>query len=382
MTERFRIGRLGALAVALVLILTAAACGGDDDEGGDGGDGGGGGDAAQGEYGEVKIVLSGATVEDKIPQSGAWRFGPEFGFADQDASDIQAIESHATASQLFLSGRADVMEGTFIVAAQLVQEGQDVRAFCPEEIDTLEHLVGVGIDDIADITDPDIRVGVDSPGGLINYLMNHVFRAKGLTNEDGEPLITDDLENVKILEDGGLRLAALAQDEIDVGSLDLFEQAQLEKQVGGTEEDFALLSVTAQDIEDAVGSVFIAKKEWIDEDPDRAAAFCATILKATRTLATDVDEYLEWAEDVSALEFDEKIQREVWAFSRENGVWPYDGSILNPDTVATDLEVLVDSGLLEEAALDLEFEDIVDTGPSEQATEMVGGPADDVSDLE
>jgi ABC-type nitrate/sulfonate/bicarbonate transport system substrate-binding protein len=379
MAERFRIGKLGVLAVALILIITAAACGGDDDDGGDGGDDGG--DAAEGEYGEVKIVLSGASVEDKIPQSGAWRFGPDFGFADQDEGDIQAIESHATASQLFLSGRADVMEGTFIVAAQLVQEGQDVRAFCPEEIDTLEHLVGIGIDDLADITDPDIRVGVDSPGGLINYLMNHVFRAKGLTNEDGDPLITDDLENVKILEDGGLRLAALAQGEIDVGSLDLFEQAQLEKQVGD-EKDFNLLSVTAQDIDDAVGSVFIAKKEWIDEDPDRAAAFCAMILKATRTLAVDEDEYLEWAEEVSALEFDEEIQRDVWAFSRENGVWPYDDSILNPDTVAADLEVLVDSGLLEEAVLDLEFEEIVDVGPAQQATEMVGGPADDVSDLE
>ncbi len=380
MAERIRFKTLRAVAATLILMVVAAACAGGDDDGGGGG--GGGGDAAQGEYGEVKIVLSGASVEDKIPQSGAWRFGPEFGFSDQDESDIQAIESHATASQLFLSGRADIMEGTFIVAAQLVQEGQDVRAFCPEEIDTLEHLVGIGIDDLADITDPDIRVGIDSPGGLINYLMNHVFRARGLTNDEGEPLTTDDLENVKILEDGGLRLAALAQDEIDVGSLDLFEQERLARQVGGEEGDFNLLSVTAQDIEDAVGSVFIAQKEWIDENPDRAAAFCAMIFKATRTLAGDVDEYLEWAEEVTALEFDEKIQREVWAFSRENGVWPYDASIFNPETVATDIEVLVDTGLLEESTLDLEFEEIVDPGPAQQATEMLGGPVEDVSELE
>jgi NMT1/THI5 like len=375
MAERVRFKKVGAVAATLILILVSAACGGDDE--GDGADE----NAAEGEYGEVKIVLSGASIEDKIPQSGAWRFGPDFGFDDQDESDIQAIESHATASQLFLSGRVDIMEATFVVVPQLVQEGQDVVAFCPEEIDTLEHLVGVGIDDLEDITDPDIRVGVDSPGGLINYLMNHVFRARGITNEEGDPLTTDDLENVKILEDGGLRLAALAQGEIDVGSLDLFEQEQLEKQVG-EEGDFNLLSVTADDIEDAVGSVFIAKREWIEEDPDRAAAFCAMILKATRTLAMDEEEYLEWAEEVTALEFDEAVQREVWAFSRENGVWPYDGSILNEETVATDLEVLVDSGLVEESALDLDYEELVDPGPSEQATEMVGGPADSVEDLE
>lgn len=358
----------------MVVVLVGAACGGDGD--GDGTQQGGDGEA---EYGEVSIVLSGASVEDKIPQSGAWRLGPEWGFSDQDAGDIQAIESHATAAQLFLSGQVDVMEATFIVTAQLVQEGQDVRAFCPEERGTLEHIMGVGISDISEITDPDVRVGIDSPGGLINYLMNHLFRNEGLTNDEGEPLTTDDLENVQILEDGGLRLAALAQGEINVGSLDLFEQQELKERAADL--DVNVLSVTAQDIDEAIGSVFLARTEWIEEDPDRAAAFCAMILDGIRTLATDEEMYLEWAEDVTALEFDEAIQREVWAFSRENGVWPYDTSHINPETVAADLEVLVASGLLEESALELTFEDLVDPEPGERATEMVGGPADSVDDL-
>ena len=371
--------KMAGLAAALALVLTGAACG--DDAGDDGTQG----DTQQGtdgeaDYGEVKIVLSGASLEDKIPQGGAWRLGPEWGFSEQSEESVQAIESHATASQIFLSGQADVMEATFIVAAQLVQEGQDVRAFCPEEIDTLEHIMGVGISDISQITDPGVIVGIDSPGGLINYLMNHLFRAKGITNSDGEPLTTDDLENVQILEDGGLRLASLAQGEINVGSLDLFEQDQLQRRAADL--DVNVLSVTAQDIDNAVGSVFIARTEWLQENPERAAAFCAMILDATRTLALDVDTYLEWAEDISALEFDEEVQRRVWEFSRENGVWPYDNSILNPDTVAADIEVLVDTGLLEESALELSFEDLVDPGPAEQATEMVGGPASSVEDLE
>ena len=126
-----RSSKIAALAATLALVLTVAACGDD------AGDGGTQGDTQQGtdseaDYGEVKIVLSGASLEDKIPQSGAWRLGPEWGFSEQSESSVQAIESHATASQIFLSGQADVMEATFIVAAQLVQEGQDVRAFCPE----------------------------------------------------------------------------------------------------------------------------------------------------------------------------------------------------------------------------------------------------------
>ncbi len=374
MAERGRAPKL--LAVAAVLVLIATACGGDED------DPSATGDTVAGEanYGEVKIVLSSSGVEDKVPQAGAWRFGADFGFPDQDEGDIQAVESHATATQLFFSGEADVLEATFIVVPQLVEQGQDVKAFCPEEVDTLEHLMGVGISDIADITDPDIRVGIDSPGGLINYLMNHVFRARGLTDDAGEPLTVDDLENVIILEDGGLRLAALASGDINVGSLDLFEQEALTKQLGD-EADVNVLSVTAQDIDSAVGSVFIAKTEWIEEDPARAAAFCAMVLHSTRTLAGDFDMYLEWATEMSALEPDVELTRAVWEFSRTNGVWPYDASALAEEIVTTDIQVLVDSGLLEESALSLAYEDLVDPGPAEQATEMLGGPVEDVSEL-
>jgi hypothetical protein len=374
MAERVRVPKLLAV-VAVIVAVVAAACGGDDDA--EPQAGGGGGEV---DYGEVKVIFSG-DLEDKVPQAGAWRFGPEFGFSEQDVDDIRAVESHATAAQILLAGHADVLEATFIVTAQLVQQGQPVKAFCPEEVDTQEHLVGVGISDLADITNPDIRVGIDSPGGLINYLMNHVFRARGLTNDEGDPLTVDDLENVKILEDGGLRVAALASDEIDVGSLELDDIADLKKQLGD-DTDINILSVTAEDIDDAVGSVFMAKTEWIEEDPDRAAAFCASALKSTRTLAGDFETYLEWATEASGLEVEESDLRTNWEFIREHEVWPFDADVLNAEAVATDIDVLIDSGLLEASASELSFEDLVDLGPAEQAVEMLGGPIEDISELE
>jgi hypothetical protein len=377
MTRTIRIRRsLAAVATGLVLIV-AAACGSGEDTS-SGSEGGGGGEK---DYGELKIVLSGSSLEDKVPQVGAYRFGPEFGFSEQSLDDYQAIDSHATAAQIFLSGRADLMEGTFVVVPQLIQEGQDVKAFCPEEVDTLEHLTGAGITDLQDITDPGIRVGVDSPGGLINYLMNHVFRARGITNDAGEPLTVDDLENVKVLEDGGLRLAALAADEVDVGSLDLFEQAELEKRLG-EKEPFSVLSVTADDIDAAVGSVFIARTEWLKEDPERAAAFCASILKGLRTAAADFDTYLEWAKETTELEVDVEVQRAVWEFSRSKNVWPYDADPLEEDVVETDMEVLIDSGLIEPSSAELTYEDLVWRDAVDKAVEMLGGPIGDYTELE
>jgi hypothetical protein len=365
------------LAAVAVAVLITAACGEESSPPATGG----GGDTGEKDYGEVKIVLSGSSLEDKVPQVGAYRFGPEFGFSQQSIDDYQAIDSHATAAQIFLSGRADIMEGTFVVVPQLIQEGQDVKAFCPEEVDTLEHLAGVGISDLQDITDPGIRVGVDSPGGLINYLMNHVFRAQGITNDQGEPLTVDDLENVKVLEDGGLRLAALVSNEIDVGSLDLFEAAELRKQVGA-QGDFNVLSVTANDIDKAVGSVFLAKTEWLEEDPERAAAFCASILKGTRTAGADFDTYLEWAKETTKLEVDEEVQRAVWKFSRSKNVWPYDADPFEEDVVAEDIDVLIDSGLLEAAAADLAYEDLIYRDAVDRAVEMLGGPIGNYKELE
>ena len=64
----------------------------------------------------------------------------------------------------------------------------------------LKCLAIVGLKDkitsLDQITDPDIRVAVDSPGGLVNFIMNLVFKEKGLG------ITVNDLENVTILGDG------------------------------------------------------------------------------------------------------------------------------------------------------------------------------------
>jgi hypothetical protein len=96
------------------------------------------------------------------------------------------------------------------------------------------------VTELSQVKDPSVRVGVDSSGGLINFIMNAVFRSRGLG------ITVDDLKNVKVLEDGSLRLAGLASGQIDVGSLDPFEKAQLERQVG--EKNVHVLSVTAGDM--------------------------------------------------------------------------------------------------------------------------------------
>lgn len=340
-------------AVALV----AAACGGDGDGGGAGGEGGD----------EAAVVRHAAssTADAYIPQYRAPElFGDQFGISTED--HLTQFESHATGTQVILSGRAEVGSGSLIQAVQLVQEGQDFELFCPIQKDSTEHIVGLTnrITSLDQITNPDIRVAVDSPGGLINFIMNLVFRERGLD------LITDDLQNVAVLEDGSLRLAALAAGDVDVGSVDLFEVADLRAEVG--EDAVTVLSVVAEDTE-FLANVAWAPTDWLAENPEVAARYCATVLYSNRQLASDFEQYRSVLEQYVQGDVPEATTRTNWEFAREHIVWPYNTDVLNEETVATQIEVAIDSGLLDESSADFTFDDLVNTEVLDMAMEFVGG---------
>jgi ABC-type nitrate/sulfonate/bicarbonate transport system substrate-binding protein len=343
--------RLIALAAALGLV--AAACGDDGDGGGGGGD-------------EPIQMATTSTGHAYVGQFHASElFGDRFGLPG--ANELTEFEDESTAIQVLVSGEADVLAGALTGLTQLIEQGQDLKAFCPVQVDSTEHLAGLtdAITSLDQITDPDIRVAVDSPGGLVNFIMNLVFLEKdfGIT--------VDDLENVTVLGDGSQRLAALAAGEVDVGSVDLFELPDLEEQVGA--ENVTVLSVTAEDA-DFIANVLIAKTEWLDENTDLAARQCASILYSNRVLASDFEQYTSAVDTYVEGGVGEEIIQTNWDFAREFSIWPYNTDVLNEEAISTFIDVAIQSGLLEASASELTFEDVVDTRPMEMAMEMLGGP--------
>jgi ABC-type nitrate/sulfonate/bicarbonate transport system substrate-binding protein len=346
--------RLIALAAAVGLV--AAACG--DDGGGGGGDGGG----------EIEPVHM-ATTSTGHAYVGQFHavdlFGDQFGLPE--GNELTEFEDESVAIQVLVSGEADLLAGALSGLTQLIQEDQDLKAFCPVQVDSTEQLAGLtdAITSLDQITDPNIRVAVDSPGGLVNFIMNLVFQEKGLG------ITVNDLQNVTVLGDGSQRLAALAAGEVDVGSVDLFELPDLEKQVGA--ENVTVLSVTAEDA-DFIANVLIAKTEWLDENTDLAARWCASVLYSNRVLASDYDQYKDAVDTYVEGGVDEEIIRTNWEFARKYSVWPYNTDVLNSEAISTFIDVAIESGVLEESARELTFEDVVDTRPMEMAMEMLGGP--------
>lgn len=343
------------IGLIAVIAMVAVACGGDaktTDEGG---------------APLVRLAASSSGEAYVGQYRAAQEYGDLVGISTEDA--LTEFESHATAAQVTLAGRADINSGGLTQLLQLIQEGQDFRAFCPVQKDSTEHLVGrtEAITSLDQITDPNVRVAVDSPGGLINFIMNLVFRERGMD------ITVDDLQNVTILEDGGLRLSALAADEVDVGSVDLFEVADLRDQVG--EDAITVLSVTAADA-DFMANIYFAPKEWLDENTDVAGAYCAATLYANRLQASNLEEYERVVNKYIEGGVPNDVTEGIWNFARENEIWPYNTDVLDEEAVRTVIEVSVASGLLDESTLDLTFEDVVDTRPMDIANDLLGGPID------
>ena len=356
-----------ALCLITACLLVTMACGDDDDpEASTDTTAAGVTTTASGSEPIVVRHAASSTADAYIPQYRAPElFGDKFGISTED--ELQMFESHATASQVMVSGGADVGSGSVTQAIQLMEQDVDMKLFCPLQSDSTEHLVGITskISDIQNITDPNIRVAIDSPGGLVNYIMNQIFFDLGMD------LTVDDLENVSVLEDGSLRLSALASGDVDVGSVDLFEIADLQEQIGA--EEVTVLSVAAED-SDFLANVLWAPTDWLAENAEVAGAFCATVLYSNRALASDIEQYKAALDKYTTTPVPEEIVQGNWDFARKYEVWPYNADSLNEELINNQIQVSVASGLLEESASDLTFADIVDPRPMEIAMELLGGP--------
>ena len=348
-----------ALALVAAMMLLAAACGGGEE--GNGGEG----NAGSSEPAVVRHA-AGSTADAYIPQYRAPElFGDLFNISTDE--HIQLFEEGALAAQVLASGDAEVASGGLTNMVQLLETGQEVKVFCPTQKDSTEHLVGrtEKITSIEEITNPDVRVAVESAGGFLNLLMNLVF-----LNRDMD-ITTDDLTNTVILEDGSLRLAALAAGDVDVGSLDLFEQAELKAELGANA--VTILSVVAKDVE-FLSNVIWANTDWLEQNKEVAARYCATVLYSNRTLASDFDQYVDALDRfVEGGAGDKEVARTNWEFARQYEIWPYNTSVLDEEVIADQLKVSVDTGIIEEASGQLAFEDVVDTEVLELAQEYVGG---------
>jgi ABC-type nitrate/sulfonate/bicarbonate transport system substrate-binding protein len=289
---------------------------------------------------------------------GPITYGPEFGL-NMTADDFTIFDSHATATQSALAGQADIVGGSFISHLLLRERGQDFRVFCSFiNLDDFVIAGRNGVTEIDQLFDPEVRVAVDSPGGAAEIILNSMLQAAGT----GKTVA--DIPNTNILESSGLRTSAYVADEVDATVIHLPQFRQAAEQI----PDAVIITTQYGDVPIFIKEAYAAPADWLDENLDTAAAFCASVIKASRELPEDFELYQAAVDQFVGEPPDEAELQEVFDLISQYEFWPTDGG-LDPEAVTFMAEMAVTAGVLEEVPDPAE---VVDRRAIEQALQMLG----------
>lgn len=346
---------LQAAAASSVLVLLPA-CGDDDVVPGDTSAGG-----TEPANLKVRIAYTAGTFPSIVNgKVGPLDYGPRFGL-DISESDLLTFDSHATATQAVLAGEAAVIAGSFTSTMLLIQRGQDFKYFCPFSNGNDLLLVGTrNVDTIEKITDRSTRIGIDSVGGLVNFVTNALLSAKGV-NQNVEKL------NTQIIEDSPLRTAALVNGDIDAALVHQYDLPDMREALGA--ENVHVLATLWEDVEGIVFETFAARSSWIDDNLETATALTKAMLTANRELSKDFERYKKGVNDyVEGGVQDEEVVRTIWDLARQHEFWSFNGD-LSQESLQFTVDVAKQSGILKG---DASVADVVDRRAMDAAIADIG----------
>jgi ABC-type nitrate/sulfonate/bicarbonate transport system substrate-binding protein len=351
-------GIRAALSLGLVIGLgsAAVACGGDD---------GGGSGAAAGASAEKPLRIAHTSSVDPGEIAGyvaPIEYGDKVGLVKTGKGDLETFDSHATATQVLLSGKADIIGGSFVSDLQVIERGVPIKSFCP--MSSGFAAVIVGRDEVTDLQyladHKDTPVAIESAGGPVNFFFDLVLAAKGTG------MTTQEFTDAKILEDSPERVSALANGDVKATLINFFQLPDLQKQLGG--KLHVLSDVMADVGQGGIFLTFAARQDWLDKNRDTAARFCASVLTANKALTEDFDAFKAMADKYITPKVDEATLRTNWEAVKKYELFPF-GNSLTPEAVDQVVQTAVKTGILKEGVT---YDQAVDSAVVEQAVKLVG----------
>jgi ABC-type nitrate/sulfonate/bicarbonate transport system substrate-binding protein len=353
--------RRGRIAVLLAFALAASsvvvACGGDDGGGGDSG-------SAASSQTKLRVVHSSSLDPGEIAGFvGPIEYADQVGLKPLTPGDEKTLDSHATATQVLLSGKADIIGGSFVSDLQVIEQGVPIKAFCPfssgfaavivgrDEVDSLDYLA----------QHKDTPVAIESAGGPVNFFFDLVLQARNI------PLTTQDFTDGKIIEDSPQRVAALANGDVKATLINFFQLPPLQKQLG---DKVHVLSDVMEDVgKGGIFLAFAAKTDWLDSHQDEAAKFCASVLKANKALTEDFDTFKAASDKYITPKVDAETLKTNWDAIAKYELFPF-GNSLTEDAVDLVQKTAVKTNILKEP---IPYDKVVDTAVIEKAVSLAGG---------
>src|SRR5690349_21494989 len=319
--------------------------------------------AAEPSNGEsLRIALGTQPQASQIPLLyGVNRNGGDFGLAINVQQNVTTQDSHTTAVQSFLGGDAQILATSFSAILDAREQGEDVKMFCPYvSMDDFVLAGANGVTTAGQLFEPSTRVGIDSPGGAGAIVLN------ALLSGIGEPRDVHEIPNQQIIESSSARTAAWAANELDATAIH-------DTQYDGAKAAVDRPVLIATLYENAPGFIKVAqaaRADWLAQNRELAARYCATTLRAMRALKGDfalfraaVHEYVEAPPSEESL-------RELFDLIQRYPFWTDDGG-LSGESVNFMIGIASESGVLTQP---MNAADVVDRETLSRAVELANLP--------
>ncbi|SRX79701.1 ABC transporter substrate-binding protein [Mycolicibacterium parafortuitum] len=310
----------------------------------------------------LRIVLGSQPHASQLPLVyGVDRNGHDFGLALSAEQNITKFDTHTDAVQTLLDDNAQVLATSTSAILDTREHGHDVKMFCPYvSMDDFVLAGANGVNSAGQLFEPSTRVGIDSPGGAGAIVLN------ALLSGVGEHRDVHEIPNPQIIESSRGRTAAWASGQLDATVIHDTQYDSAHATV-----DRPVLIATLYD--NAPGFIKVAqaaRADWLVQNRELAARYCATTLRAMKTLKSDftlfraaVDEYI--AEPPS-----EKSLRELFDLIQRYPFWTEDGG-LSEDSVRFMIDIANESGVLTQP---MNAADVVDRETLRRAVELANSP--------
>lgn len=310
----------------------------------------------------LQIVLGARPQASQVPLVyGVGHNAGDFGLDINVEKNITENDSHTEAVRTLLDGEAQVLATSFSAILDTREQGEDVKVFCPYvSMDDFVLAGANGVNTAGQLFEPSTRVGIDSPGGAGAIVLN------ALLSGIGEPRDVHEIPNPQIIESSGARTDAWAAGQLDAT---VIHDTQYDG-AAGTVNQPALIATLYDNAPGFIKVAQAAQAEWLAENRELAATYCATTLRAMKALKSDFSRFqaavAEYVEDPPS----EQSLRELFDLIQKYPFWTDDGG-LSDDSVAFMIDIASESGVLTQP---MNAADVVDRETLQRAVELANMP--------
>ncbi len=306
----------------------------------------------------LRIVLGAQPQPSQLPLVyGVDHNGADFGLALSVTQNVVKFDDHINAVQTLRDDKAQILATSFSAILDARQQGEDVKIFCPYVSSDDFVLAGAnGVHNAGQLFEPSTRVGIDSPGGSGAIVLN------ALLSGVGEPRDVHEIPNQRILQTSSDRLDALIAGQVDATVIHDTQYDSVKAKLNQP----VLIATLYQDSPGFIKVAQAARADWLAQNRELAARYCATTLRAMTTLKSDFAVFRSAVDEYVAEPPSEQSLRELFELIQRYPFWTEDGG-LSDDSVKFMIDIATESGVLTQP---MNPADIVDRQTLSRAVEL------------